>query len=203
MVTLSPGRVLKNVDLVFPEVLLPTLGMPSGDCRIFRNFVELEVQLLLTARRKIGMGSTLRKRAHEILVVEDNPGDARLMHEAMNEGSIQNNMQVVEDGEEAMLYLNRRGKYSEAPRPDLIFLDLNLPRKDGREVLAEIKNHTELKRIPVVILTTSDAEQDVVRAYNLHANCYVRKPIELEAFFSKVKECQSYWLGTVRLPNPN
>ena len=149
------------------------------------------------------MAAAPRRKLHQVLVVEDNPGDARLMHEAMSEDGIRNQMNVVEDGEEAMMYLQRRGKYSEAPRPDLIFLDLNLPRKDGREVLAEIKSHTDLKRIPVVVITTSDAEQDVVRAYNLHANSYVRKPIELEAFFSKVKECQSYWLSTVRLPNAN
>ena len=141
-----------------------------------------------------------RKKLYEILVVEDNPGDARLLQEALNEGSIRNSMNVVEDGEQALLYLNQLGKFCQAPRPDLIFLDLNLPRKDGREVLAEIKADTKLKQIPIVILTTSDAEQDVIRAYNLHANCYVRKPVDLEAFFSTVKACQSYWLGMVRLP---
>ena len=142
-----------------------------------------------------------RKKPYEILVIEDNPGDVRLLQEALKEGNIRNSMNVVEDGEEALLYLNQRGKFCTATRPDLIFLDLNLPKKDGREVLAEIKGDTRLKQIPVVILTTSEAEQDVVRAYSLHANCYVPKPVDLETFFSTVKACQSYWFGTVRLPN--
>ncbi len=149
------------------------------------------------------MGATTRKRLHQILVVEDNPGDARLLREALKEGSVENVMAFVEDGEDAMTYLQRNGKFSDAPRPDIIFLDLNLPRKDGREVLKEIKCDTELRRIPVIVLTTSDAEQDVVRAYNLHANCYVRKPVDLESFFSTVQACQTYWLSRVRLPNPN
>ena len=149
------------------------------------------------------MGTTPRKRQHQILVVEDNPGDARLLQEALAEGSVENVMACVEDGEDAMMYLQRLGKFSDAPRPDIIFLDLNLPRKDGREVLKEIKGDVELKRIPVIILTTSDAEQDVVRAYNLHANCYVRKPVDLESFFSTVQDCQTYWLNRVRLPSAN
>jgi CheY-like chemotaxis protein len=140
-------------------------------------------------------------RLYEILVVEDNPGDARLLQEALREGTIRNQMNVLEDGEEALQYLHQLGKFSKAPRPDLIFLDLNLPRKDGRELLAEIKSNTKLKQIPIVVLSTSDAEHDVIRAYNLHANCYLRKPVDLEAFFHTVKACQSYWLGLVRLPS--
>lgn len=141
-----------------------------------------------------------RKKTYQILLVEDNPGDARLLKEALDEGSVSASLDVVRDGEEALLYLQRDGKFFQAPRPDLIFLDLNLPRKDGRELLAEIKNNTDLRRIPVIVLTTSDAEQDVVRAYDLHANSYVRKPVDLEVFFSTIRACQNYWLRMVRLP---
>ena len=136
----------------------------------------------------------------EILLVEDNPGDARLTIEAMREAKLRNRMHVVEDGVEAMQFLRRQGRFGEAPRPDLILLDLNLPKKDGREVLAEVKSDPDLKRIPVVILTTSQAEEDVVRAYDLHANCYVTKPVDLEQFMKIVNQIDEFWVKVVTLP---
>ena len=139
-------------------------------------------------------------RGIEILLVEDNPGDVRLTEEALKEGKILNSLNVVADGVEAMAFLRREGKYSDAPRPELILLDLNLPKKDGREVLAEIKKDQELKRIPVVILTSSAAEQDIVKSYNLHANCYVTKPVDLDQFIHVVKSIEQFWLTVVKLP---
>ena len=136
----------------------------------------------------------------EILLVEDNPGDARLTIEAMREAKVRNRMHVVEDGVEAMKYLRRQGRFIDALRPDLILLDLNLPRKDGREVLAEVKSDPDLKRIPVVILTTSRAEEDVLRAYDLHANCYVTKPVDLAQFMKIVAQIDSFWVNVVTLP---
>lgn len=137
----------------------------------------------------------------EILMVEDNPADARLTKEAFKDAKVLNNMHVVADGEEAMLFLKRGGKYNESPRPDLILLDLNLPKKDGREVLSEIKKDPELKRIPVVILTTSEDEKDIFRAYDLHANAYVKKPVDLDQFMKIVEAVEDFWLSVVRLPN--
>ena len=139
-------------------------------------------------------------RPVEILLVEDNPGDVRLTVEALREGKVRNNLSVVRDGVEALEFLLRRGKYAEAPRPDLILLDLNLPRRDGREVLNEIKQHDELKTIPVVVLTTSSAEVDILKSYALHANCYITKPVDLEQFVSVVKSIDDFWLTVVRLP---
>ncbi len=138
----------------------------------------------------------------EILLVEDNPGDVRLTKEALKEGKVYSNLHTVKDGVEAMEYLRREGKYKDVPRPDIILLDLNLPRKDGREVLEEIKQDDALKRIPVVVLTTSKAEEDVLRTYNLHANCYVTKPVDLEKFIVVVKSIDVFWLTIVTLP-PN
>ena len=138
----------------------------------------------------------------EILLVEDNPGDERLTREALREGKVYSNFHWVKDGVEAMEFLRRKGKYGAAPRPDLVLLDLNLPKKDGREVLLEIKSDEELKRIPVVVLTTSKAEEDVLRTYNLHANCYVTKPVDLEKFIVVVKSIDMFWLSVVTLP-PN
>jgi chemotaxis family two-component system response regulator Rcp1 len=138
----------------------------------------------------------------EILLVEDNPGDVRLTKEALKEGKVYSNLHTVKDGVEAMEFLRRQGKYAAVPRPDIILLDLNLPRKDGREVLEEIKSDDLLKRIPVVVLTTSKAEEDVVRTYNLHANCYVTKPVDLEKFMVVVKTIDTFWLTVVTLP-PN
>ena len=137
----------------------------------------------------------------EILLVEDNPGDADLAREALMDSKLNNSLSVVEDGEEAMAFLLRNGKYADAPRPDLILLDLNLPKKDGREVLAEIKANDDLKRIPVVILTTSRAEEDVLKTYNLHANCYIAKPIDLSQFMKVVKSIEDFWLSIVVLPD--
>ena len=141
-------------------------------------------------------------RPVEILLVEDNPGDERLTREALKEGKVYSNLHWVKDGVEAMQFLRRQGKYASVPRPDIILLDLNLPKKDGREVLQDIKNDAELKRIPVVVLTTSKAEEDVLRTYNLHANCYVTKPVDLEKFMVVVKSIDVFWLTVVTLP-PN
>ena len=137
----------------------------------------------------------------DILLVEDNPGDERLTREALREGKVYHNLHWVKDGVEAMAFLRREGKYAAVPRPDIVLLDLNLPKKDGREVLQEIKNDDALKRIPVVILTTSKAEEDVMRTYNLHANCYVTKPVDLEKFIVFVKSIDAFWLTVVTLPN--
>jgi two-component system, chemotaxis family, response regulator Rcp1 len=138
----------------------------------------------------------------EILLVEDNPGDVRLTREALKEGKVRNNLHVAMDGIEALAFLRRQGQYLDAPRPDVILLDLNLPKKDGREVLAEIKDDPDLRRIPVVILTTSQAEKDIVSTYDLHANCYITKPVELDEFIQVVKSIDEFWLTIVKLP-PN
>lgn len=139
-------------------------------------------------------------RAIEILLVEDNPGDARLTLEAFKEGKVINNVTVVRDGVEAMAYLRKQQPYSEARHPDIILLDLNLPRKDGREVLAEIKSDEHLRTIPVVVLTTSTAEEDIARAYSSHANCYISKPVDLEQFLRVASSIESFWLNFVKLP---
>lgn len=139
-------------------------------------------------------------RPIEILMVEDNPGDVRLTIEALKEGKVRNHLFTVEDGEQAMKYLRREDPYQEASRPDLVLLDLNLPKKNGREVLAEIKDDPELKRIPVVILTVSEAEQDILKSYNLHANCYITKPVNLDRFIEVVKSIEDFWLSVVMLP---
>jgi CheY-like chemotaxis protein len=136
----------------------------------------------------------------DILLVEDNPADVRLTQENFKEGKILNNLHVVKDGEEAMAFLHRKDKYADAVRPDLILLDLNLPKKDGREVLAEIKTDEELKSIPVVILTISKAEEDILKSYNLHANCYIIKPIDIEQFNKIVRSIEDFWLTLVKLP---
>jgi CheY-like chemotaxis protein len=138
----------------------------------------------------------------EILLVEDNPGDERLTREALREGKVYHNLHWAKDGVEAMAFLRREGKYAAVPRPDIVLLDLNLPKKDGREVLEEIKSDEDLKRIPVVVLTTSKAEEDVLRTYNLHANCYVTKPVDLEKFIVVVRSIDVFWLTVVTLP-PN
>jgi two-component system, chemotaxis family, response regulator Rcp1 len=138
--------------------------------------------------------------AIEILLVEDSPGDVRLTREALRDARVLNRVSVVGDGLEALAFLRREGKYPAAPWPDLILLDLNLPRMDGREVLAEIKNDPRLRQIPVVVLTTSQAERDIVETYNLGANCYVTKPVDLEQFLVAVKSIETFWLTVVRLP---
>lgn len=136
----------------------------------------------------------------DILVVEDNPGDARLIKEVLNTNKSSYRLHIVEDGVEAMSFLNREGKFLHFPRPDLIFLDLNLPKKDGREVLNEIKTDDNLKLIPVVIMTTSQAEEDIIKAYSLHANCYVTKPLELDQFIKTIKSIVDFWFALVKLP---
>lgn len=142
----------------------------------------------------------MKTKPIHILLVEDNPGDARLTLEALHEGKIGNELTVVVDGVEAMALLRREGKYARAPRPELILLDLNLPRKDGREVLAELKADEDLRRIPVVVLTTSQAEKDILTSYDLHANCYISKPVELNEFVRVVQGIENFWLSIVRLP---
>lgn len=136
----------------------------------------------------------------EILLVEDNPGDVRLTIEALKEGKVANKINVAMDGLEAMAFLQRKGKYENAPTPDLILLDLNLPKKNGREVLAEIKMDSKLKHIPVVVLTTSQAEKDIIMTYNMHANCYITKPVDFDQFINVVKSIENFWFTVVKLP---
>ena len=146
------------------------------------------------------MQTSKNVRPVQILLVEDNPGDVGLTIEALKEAKMLNKLTVVKDGIEALSLLRRQGQHAHAARPDLILLDLNLPKKDGREVLAEIKADDNLKRIPVIILTTSQNEQDVVKSYNLHANCYITKPLDLDQFIKVVKSIEDFWLGIVVLP---
>ncbi len=147
------------------------------------------------------MDAQIFGRPAEILLVEDCPGDVRLTREALRENRMGNNLHVVADGVEALSFLWRKGKHAHAPRPDLILLDLNLPRKDGREVLTEVKADDGLRRIPVVVLTTSEAEDDIQKAYDRHANCYVTKPVELDEFINVVKSIERFWLAVVKLPS--
>lgn len=137
----------------------------------------------------------------EILLVEDNPGDVRLTEEALKEGKVINRLSVVGDGVEAMAYLRKEGGYAEAVTPDLILLDLNLPRKDGREVLRDVKSDPALRKIPIVVLTTSKDERDILKSYDLHANCYITKPVDFEQFISVVRAIENFWLTVVKLPN--
>jgi CheY-like chemotaxis protein len=144
--------------------------------------------------------TTTNAGAVEILLVEDNPGDVRLTQEALKSDSLWSTLRVVRDGVEATAYLRREGEFRGAVRPDLILLDLNLPRKDGREVLAEIKADDDLKLIPVVVLTTSQADEDILKAYGAHANCYITKPVELAKFMTVLKSIEHFWFAIVRLP---
>jgi len=137
----------------------------------------------------------------QVLLVEDNPRDVRLTKEALKEGKLLNHVHVVGDGVEALSFVRKQGKYANAVQPDLILLDLNLPKKDGREVLAAIKTDPGLKRIPVVVLTTSSAEEDVLKTYDLHANCYITKPVDLEQFMRVVKSIEDFWVTVVKLPS--
>lgn len=139
-------------------------------------------------------------KAIEILLVEDSPGDVRLTQEVLKEAKVRNKLHIVNDGVEALTFLRREGKYANSPRPDLILLDLNLPKKDGREVLGEIKSDENLRRIPVVILTISKSEEDVLKSYDLHANCYITKPVDLNQFLKVVKSIEEFWLTIVKLP---
>jgi CheY-like chemotaxis protein len=146
--------------------------------------------------------STSSHQHVEILVIEDNPADVRLIEEALKEGKFDNHLHVAEDGVEALQYLRREGPYVNAGKPDLILLDLNLPKMDGREVLARIKSDESLKNIPVVVLTTSKAEDDIMKTYNLHANCFITKPVGIDQFIKVVREIEDFWLSIVKLP-PN
>jgi two-component system, chemotaxis family, response regulator Rcp1 len=139
-------------------------------------------------------------RPVEILLVEDNPGDVRLTKEALKEGKVRNNLHVVDDGVKALAFLRRENPYTDAVRPDLVLLDLNLPRKGGREVLEDIKKDPVLRHIPIVVLTSSEAEQDIARAYDLHANCYITKPVDLDQFITVVKSIEDFWFSIVKLP---
>lgn len=136
----------------------------------------------------------------EVLLVEDNPGDALLTRIALEDSKISVNLSVVEDGVEAMAFLRKQDKYADVPHPDIVLLDLNLPKKDGREVLAEIKGDEHLRRIPVVVLTTSQAEEDIVKAYNLAANCYITKPVDFDQFVRIVRSIENFWFAVVKLP---
>jgi chemotaxis family two-component system response regulator Rcp1 len=149
---------------------------------------------------RLTMSSYKSTKPINILLVEDNPADIRLTQEVFKEGRIRNTLNVVMDGEEAMIYLRKLGKYAEAETPDLVLLDLNLPKKDGRSVLADIKADSTLKFIPVIILTTSAAEQDILNTYAHHANCYIMKPVDLAQFINVVRSIEEFWLTIVKLP---
>ena len=146
------------------------------------------------------MNPQLNWKPIEILLVEDNPGDVELTREALDTAKVANNLHVVDDGADAVEFLFRRGRFADAPRPDIILLDLNLPKKDGRQVLSEIKAEPSLAQIPVVVLTTSQAEEDILRAYQLHANCYVTKPVDFNQFLHIVSTIEEFWLTVVKLP---
>ena len=147
------------------------------------------------------MNSQIAERPMEILLVDDNPGDVRLTAEALKDGEVENRLHTAKDGMEAIAFLRRKGRYIDAPRPDLILLDLNMPRMNGRQVLAEIKEDSTLKHIPVVILTGSREMDDIVKTYDLHANCYVTKPIDFEQFIMMMKSITDFWLSIVKLPS--
>jgi len=142
----------------------------------------------------------MAKQHYDILLVEDNPADIRITQEAFKEAGVGNNLRIVKDGLEALVYLKQEAPHHNAPRPDLILLDLNMPRLDGREVLAEIKNDGALRKIPVIILTTSEADEDILNSYNLHANCYIPKPIDLDEFIEVIRSIEDFWLTLVILP---
>lgn len=147
------------------------------------------------------MDSKAISQAIHILLVEDNPGDIRLTKEVLKEGKIRNDLSVVTDGEEALLFLKKVGKYKDAKSPDIILLDLNLPKKDGRQVLAEIKTDPTLMLIPVIVLTTSSAEKDILNMYAIHANCYITKPVDFDQFINVVRSIENFWLSIVKLPH--
>ncbi len=155
----------------------------------------------MTIRQVDMMANQATIKQIEILLIEDNEGDIGLVEEVFQEAKIMNNLYVAEDGEEAMLFLHKEGKFSDVPRPDIILLDLNLPRKDGREVLKEIKEDNSLKRIPVVVLTTSKAEEDILKSYDLHANSYITKPVDFDQFIKVIKSIEDFWLDVVKLPS--
>ncbi len=146
------------------------------------------------------MTTPMKAKMIEILLVDDDPGDVRLTVEALKQTKMLTNLSFARDGIEALAFLRRQGKQADAPRPDIIFLDLNMPRMDGREALAEMKKDADLKHIPVVVLTTSSDEEDILRSYNLHANCYVTKPVDLQQFMKVVRSIEDFWFTVVKLP---
>jgi len=148
------------------------------------------------------MKSNLQSESIEILMVEDSPSDALLTKEALSQAKVANTLHIVENGVDALSFLHKEGRYADAPTPDLILLDLNLPKKDGREVLEEIKNDDKLKTIPVVVLTTSEAEGDILKSYQLHANCYITKPVDFAEFAEVVRRIEAFWFTVVKLPRP-
>jgi CheY-like chemotaxis protein len=156
---------------------------------------------LMTVRQADMMANQTQTKQIEILLVEDNEGDVGLVEEVFQEAKIMNNLHVADDGEEAMLFLHKKGQFSGVPCPDIILLDLNLPKKDGREVLKEIKEDDNLKRIPVVVLTTSKAEEDILKSYDLHANSYITKPVDFDQFIKVIKSIENFWLDVVKLPS--
>jgi len=160
----------------------------------------IDLDIVTAYSRNYAMPNPARGEPIEILLVEDSPDDADLTVDVLREGRVHNRVTVIEDGVEAMAYLRREGKHATAPRPDLILLDLNLPRKNGREILAEVKQDPDLRRIPVVVMTSSDDEKDMLAAYNLYANCYVTKPVDLDQFIGVVKSIEHFWFSIVKLP---
>jgi CheY-like chemotaxis protein len=144
---------------------------------------------------------SVQSRPAEILLIEDNPGDVELVHEALQSGRVLNRISVTTDGEAALAFLNRASGFENAPRPDLILLDLNIPKKDGFEVLKEVKNHSDVSRVPVVILTSSQAERDILKSYNLRANCFISKPVDVDEFLDTVRSTGEFWLSIVKLPS--
>jgi CheY-like chemotaxis protein len=177
-------------------------GRPRGDVLLYSTGDVCRGHLIFYERREIPMENDDHiVNPIEVLLVEDSPADVRLTKEALKEEKLHITLKVVNDGVEAMEYLRQEGKYAQAVRPDLILLDLNLPKKDGREVLKEIKGDQSLRSIPVVILTTSKSEEDIIKAYDLHANCYITKPLDLNQFSMVVKSIENFWLTIVKLPS--
>ncbi|HWY88662.1 MAG TPA: response regulator [Gemmataceae bacterium] len=184
-------------------------GVGTVDKSMRRSAVRHPLYVAKDAAHALAMPRSQEKRSHpskhqgrplRILLVEDNPGDARLVREALLESKLPTTLDVIENGAEALSFLRRQGKYISAPRPDLILLDLNLPLKDGREVLRETKQDPDLRRIPVVVLTSSRADQDILKTYDLHANCYIRKRMELDQFITVIQLLQAFWCHIVQLP---
>src|SRR5262249_52242723 len=197
-----PGRVPRHRDRPrdMQEGRRPPPRTDLGRVRA-RQGQHVPLHASEIAKRRVMTADDRTAPPVEILLVEDNLGDARLTREALKEGKVYNNLHWVKDGVEALDFLYKRGKHKDAPKPDIILLDLNLPKKDGREVLQEIKADSKLQRIPVVVLTTSKAEEDVLKTYQLHANCYVTKPVDLEQFIKVVRSIDNFWLTVVTLPN--
>jgi two-component system, chemotaxis family, response regulator Rcp1 len=180
---------------------------PSAFVSLCREYAPPDIYKVPAVGFLSGFGHQLRRISamamfteFQILLVEDNPADVLLTQEAFSESKIRHRLWCVTDGEQALQFLRQTGEYGDAPRPDVVLLDLNLPKKDGREILAEIKADPTLRQIPVIVLTTSKSEQDIFRAYKLHANCYLTKPVDLDEFVAKIRSLEDFWLSIVRLP---